>query len=393
MSRDLRVNVSLFLGGMLTAVGLYLPPPGPVALWLVHHPVLPGFPPGLPGLFLTWAGAVLVLSGAIYMVLRYGPLVFEVDLSPSAARLFDRTAIGGLDVAGLVVGIGAAAILPWFSPHYLPLGFSLVLGFGALVRLAPLPRSMGAPPPEITPSEVSGTRLGRQTYAWSFECDLGPDRPVRQPQFLELLIDLDLYEGFQARNPSVQRPPGPGDLAELVGNGRTAEVEQVAASIRRTTRTQGYCDYIEVLNAIGFVQSPEAIPYVEDQESKGIAEYWRYPLETLADRAADCECKSILAGSILGVLGRDVLYLTYPPREDRPGHMAIAIEGADSFPPGLHFFPYQQKRYFYCELTAEGWRPGEVPLRLRDLSPEVYVVRPRFGGRTAGGASETEAGA
>jgi len=376
VSRDFRINVSLFLGSMLTAVGLYLPPPGPVALWLVNHPMLPGFSPGLPGFFLTWAGAVLALSGAIYLVLRYGPLVSEVDLSPPAARLFDRTAVGGLDIVGLVVGIGAAATLPWFSLHYLPLGLSLLLGFGALVLLDPLPRSMGAPPPEIMPSAVSGNRLGRQTYAWSFECDLGLDRPVRQPQFLELLIDLERYESFQARNPSVQRPPGPGDLAELVGNGRTAEVEQVAASIRRTTRAHGYCDYIEVLNAVGFVQSPKAIPYIEDQESKGIAEYWRYPLETLADRAGDCECKSILTGSILGVLGRDVLYLVYAPQEDRPGHMAIAIEGADSFPAGLHFFPYQQKRYFYCELTAEGWRPGEVPPPLRDLSPEVYVVHP-----------------
>jgi hypothetical protein len=73
-------------------------------------------------------------------------------------------------------------------------------------------------------------------------------------------------------------------------------------------------------------------------------------------------------------LGTKVLFLLYPPSEDKPGHMALAIEGGDSFPPGFHFFLYEGKRYFYCELTAEGMRPGEIPAPLREVEPEVYII-------------------
>lgn len=376
MIKDPRASHSLFLGTMLVALGLYTPPPGPAALWLLDHPVALGLSPGLPAFLLTWLVIVLLLSAIIYLGLRYGDPVFDVDLSPAIARFLDRAAIGAMDVVGLAVGIALTLGLPWYSTHYLPLGLSMVAGFGALALLDPLPRSMGESPPEISPAPVEGTNLVRQTYSWSFECDIGPERPVRHPQFLELLIDVDRCAAFQARNPSTERRPGPGDLAELVANGTTPEVEQVGASVRRTTRANGYCAYIEVLNAVGFVQSPEAIPYVEDQESKGVPEYWRYPVETLADRAGDCECKSILAASILQVLGREVLFLTYPPKDDQPGHMAIAIQGAESFPSGLHFFPYRSGRYFYCELTAGGWRPGEMPAQYRGVAPDVYVVQP-----------------
>ena len=374
MISDPRVGHSLFLGGTLTAMGLYFPPPGPVALWLLRYPIPLGLPPGFLAFLLSWLAVLTVLSGIIYLFLRYSLPVLDADLSAPVARFLDRAAIGALDVVGLGVGIAAIAGLPWYSVHYLPLGLSLVIGFGALVTLDPLPRSMGEPPPEIRPAAVEGEDLARLTYSWSFDCDIGLERPARHSQFLDLLVDLNSYRAFQARNPSKERHPGPGDLAELVANGASPEVEQVAAAVRLTTRTHGYCAYVEVLNATGFVQSPEAIPYVSDQESKGIPEYWRYPLETLADRAGDCECKSILAGSLLRLLDRQVLFLIYPPKDDLPGHMAIAIQGAESFPPGLYFFPHKGGRYFYCELTAEAWRPGEVPARYRGVAPEVYVV-------------------
>lgn len=159
-----------------------------------------------------------------------------------------------------------------------------------------------------------------------------------------------------------------------MGNGITPEVERVGERIRATTRDERLCPYLEVLNAIAFVQGPNSIPYKSDRETTGIDEYWRYPLETLVDQAGDCECKSILAATIFQVLGTAALFLLYPPREGKPGHVALAIEGGDSFPPGLQFFPHRGRRYFYCELTAEGMRPGEIPASFRGLVPEVYAI-------------------
>jgi hypothetical protein len=221
---------------------------------------------------------------------------------------------------------------------------------------------------------MEGGHLERRTYAWEFDFDLGAEQPVRKAQFMDLLVDLERCERFRAKNPSRERGPGPGDLAELVGNGVTSEVEKVAEHIRLTTRGERLCSFLEVLNALGFVQCPSSIPYKSDLDTTGIAEYWRYPLEVLVDQAGDCECKSILAAAVFKILGTPALFLLYPPREGQPGHMALGIAGGDSFPSGLHFFPFRGRRFFYCELTAERMRPGEIPVSLRGLVPEVYAI-------------------
>jgi hypothetical protein len=289
-------------------------------------------------------------------------------------NILDRTDVVLFDIWGLILSLSVLAFLPFFSFHYFPLGLSLTVAFSTLIIAPVPPREMGEPPPPVQAGQIEGERLGKLTYSWDFDYDLGDENPVKKAQFLELIVNLDVYEELKRKNPSRERNPGPGDLTELVGNGVTPEVENVAAHIRTTTIEEHLCSFLEILNAISFVQSPESIPYVSDLESTGIVEYWRYPLETLVDQGGDCECKTILAGAIFKVLGTKVLFLLYPPREDKPGHMALAIEGGDSFPPGFHFLFYEGRRYFYCELTAEGMRPGEIPAPLREIKPEVYVI-------------------
>lgn len=364
---------ALALGGFLFSL-LYLPPPGPGALFLYAHPLPIRWVGGPAAFVLTCLLLLAILSGLVLLIFTYSRDLLGEDLYVPVRKVLDPTGLLPLDRWGSILALLALVVLPFFSFHYLPLGLALSMAFLALRKAPVPPRPMGEPPPPVQAAPVEGERLQRRTYAWEFDYDLGREEPVRKAQFLELPVDLDRYERLRGKNPSRERRPGPGDLAELVGNGVTPEVERVAEYIRSTTRNENLCSYLEVLNTLALVQSESSIPYKSDLETTGIAEYWRYPLETLVDQAGDCECKSILAAALFRVLGRAVLFLLYPPREDRPGHMALAVEGGDSFPPGLQFFAYRGKRYFYCELTAEGMRPGEIPAPLRELVPEVYAI-------------------
>lgn len=57
-----------------------------------------------------------------------------------------------------------------------------------------------------------------------------------------------------------------------------------------------------------FVQT---IPYIEDLESRGSEEYWKFPLETLWDGGGDCEDKSILYNTLMGISGYRVAFIMF----------------------------------------------------------------------------------
>ena len=66
-----------------------------------------------------------------------------------------------------------------------------------------------------------------------------------------------------------------------------------------------------------FVQT--AIDYQTDKDTKGVTEYWRYPLETLYDKKGDCEDGAILLAALLYAAGYDGgIYLL-------PGHAVGAV--------------------------------------------------------------------
>ena len=59
----------------------------------------------------------------------------------------------------------------------------------------------------------------------------------------------------------------------------------------------------EVGNVVCFTRS---IPYATDEETHGVPEYANYPVETLYDKAGDCEDHAILSACLLFYLGHDV---------------------------------------------------------------------------------------
>lgn len=100
---------------------------------------------------------------------------------------------------------------------------------------------------------------------------------------------------------------------------------------------------------LAFVQS---IPYVEDIDSRGLDEYWKFPMETLWDGGGDCEDKTFLYSTLMGLCGQGTAFLlfrdhTMPAIESMIQGYNVTIEGY---------------RYVLCETTNPGFEIGHTTL-------------------------------
>ena len=105
-------------------------------------------------------------------------------------------------------------------------------------------------------------------------------------------------------------------------------------------------------------------------------EYPRYPVETLVDEKGDCEDFSILAASILHCMGYQTALMYVP------GHAALGLAGTAGIDGVLK--EHDGIRFYYCEMTGEGWKIGQLPDQHNETeltvvpipSPPLKVVRP-----------------
>lgn len=143
--------------------------------------------------------------------------------------------------------------------------------------------------------------------------------------------------------------------------------DQLLGAIARVFETngneRGFSRYDTVCNIITFVQ--QNIKYVTDIESTGIAEYPRYPLETLLARQGDCEDTAILTAKLIRGLGYGTALVFYE------NHCAVGVK-CDSSMPGWSF-EINGDKYFYLETTSTGWQIGDMP---EDLQFKKALVLP-----------------
>lgn len=111
---------------------------------------------------------------------------------------------------------------------------------------------------------------------------------------------------------------------------------------------------------VSFVQSME---YALDEDSKDLAEYPRFPVETLVDGGGDCEDTGILMASLLDAMGYNVSLILLP------NHLAVGV-AVDA--TGVHWV-HENVTYYYLETTAPGWGVGEVP---PEHDPEEATLHP-----------------
>jgi hypothetical protein len=103
----------------------------------------------------------------------------------------------------------------------------------------------------------------------------------------------------------------------------------------------------------------------------------KYPVETIVDGKGDCDLFSIVAASVAKAGGLDVVLLYY----EEQTHMNVGIQlsrAPQDARDEVRYVIYDNKQYFVAECTGEnwmeGWRVGECPTDLKDVSVEVIPL-------------------
>jgi hypothetical protein len=109
------------------------------------------------------------------------------------------------------------------------------------------------------------------------------------------------------------------------------------------------------------------INYVETTPGK-------YPVETMADGQGDCDLFSFITASILSAGGLDIVLLYYGEQS----HMNIGVQLSSSpedCRDTVYHITHENTLYYVAECTGgnwrEGWRVGECPPDLKQVSAEV----------------------
>jgi Transglutaminase-like domain len=190
---------------------------------------------------------------------------------------------------------------------------------------------------ELNPTVDSNETISRQ-YEWSYDGDSFK---------LTLPIPKDIYDYYRG----MKRAPiedysiyvtHPGDDAELV--------HPLAAELKRLAVQKGYDPEKTVNFAASFVQN---LRYrLEDEE------YPNYPVETLFEKAGDCEDTAILTAALLQDMGYDAVLIRFSPVTGA-GHMAVGV--AVTGVSGGYSYTYDGVKYYYLETTSASWGVGEMP--------------------------------
>jgi len=325
-----------------------------IILWVVfRYFVAPLW--GIRGLPFWWAsGALLGLSLALVPLGAFLIHSYQPEWKPIVRRLLEPVGARWLALSILVVAIGltslvlVGALRPPILALTLPIGLVGWLHWTLgdymppwLVReeptLSPIVIVPEPPPPETLGDIV-------REFRWEWR---------GQSYTLKLVIRRSVYEDFRSR----PRVPYGKWAQEYVARGICGEVRALAHRLMEIG--QPYGTYQEVSWVLAFVQ--QAIRYEREA-----TDYPKYPVETLVDGAGDCEDFSIVGASVLKTMGYDVALLFLP------GHCALGVAGAQDI-PGT-YVEHAGRRYYYCEMTAQGWSIGELPPEFRPEQIQVYPV-------------------
>ena len=95
-------------------------------------------------------------------------------------------------------------------------------------------------------------------------------------------------------------------------------------------------------------------------------EYPRFPLETLVDGGGDCEDTSFLFATLTLIMGYETVYIS-PPE-----HYAVGVWGSDL---SDYSYTYDNKTYYYCETTGDGFKIGDIPTEYKNQEVRIYDIK------------------
>lgn len=227
-----------------------------------------------------------------------------------------------------------------------PVKFSLICAL-VLILLSPMFFSLQA----VAAQTDDG--YYHKAFAWNYD---------GQHWKWSLNIPETLYDDYKSVPVSTRTQDGPAGYGFCTTT-QDAYMQSIAQQLNKTTTDLGYESYDQVSFILAFVQS---LPYTSDNVTEGYNEYPRFPVETLVDDGGDCEDTAILFATITLLLGYGTVYI------NPPNHYAVGILG-DNLAGGT-YWTYNNRTYYYCETTGNGFKIGELPDDFKGQSAYVYPI-------------------
>jgi len=119
-------------------------------------------------------------------------------------------------------------------------------------------------------------------------------------------------------------------------------------------------------------------PYSLDQESIGISEYARFPIETLYDKTGDCECLAILLAALIHRMDIAPVSIIKIVQSHIVGpdtsHAGVGvINNKDNSIRGT-YIKYHGKRYYFCEAADIKAKAGELSKIFKKGTFFIYPI-------------------
>lgn len=197
------------------------------------------------------------------------------------------------------------------------------------------------------------------SYRWSFE-----------GKYYSMFLDVPVETyNWYSTNPVNRSPQMRGSYAMAsFATPKDSVIDSLSEILQGLAEAQGLDDVGIANFVLSFVQ--QNIRYSSDNVSKGVEEYWRYPVETLVEKQGDCEDSTILFASLMKKLGYETVLLFYIIDEDI-GHLATGVGLNEVIVDGFSV-SYENVDYYYCETTSQGFIVGERPSDIPD-QPELVI--------------------
>jgi predicted transglutaminase-like cysteine proteinase len=138
-------------------------------------------------------------------------------------------------------------------------------------------------------------------------------------------------------------------------------------NLKDASESRTYSARNDYHNVVSFVQS---LQYQDDVDpvTNQPTDYWKYPVETLADGGGDCEDSAILTAALLKEMGYDVAVVIYPVEGKGHAMAAVACDNCNGY-----YYPLDGKKYYTLETTGAGFSLGML---MKDYVTTEAVVLP-----------------
>jgi hypothetical protein len=250
----------------------------------------------------------------------------------------------------LVIALLATLVGGCTSPTPMPTSFNPVTATPTpvptatpVVTVTPSPVPTPTVLPTITPTPTPAPNNIVQAYQWQYK--------GRLYQF-QLTVPEPAADNYRSRSRSVGQ-----DYASYAITGPDRPYLPLN-TLMGAIQSESFGEYDAVMLVQAFVESLQNTPGLDDRP--------KYPVETLLDRGGDSEDTSILAAALLNDLGYDSVILGFP------GHTAVGVKGTGDL--AGRYYNYRGADYYYLETAIPGYDFGTVPEEYRNVSATVYPM-------------------